>query len=80
MPTVVGNYFGAQTFASIMGIFYLLLTLFSSASPFIGGVIHDMTGNYNAAFLGSLVFALISIIAILTARPPREKDEPERGV
>jgi len=80
MPTIIGNYFGAQTFASIMGTLFLLITLFSSASPFVGGVIHDWTGSYTAAFTGALAFAVTSVIAILAVRPPQAKDEPESGI
>lgn len=71
MPTIIGNYFGTAAFASIMGVISPIFTAFSSGSPLVAGLIHDSTGSYRIAFIGSLVFCLIGFISILMAK----KDE-----
>ncbi|MBN2283339.1 MAG: MFS transporter [Deltaproteobacteria bacterium] len=73
MPTIIGNYFGPNAFASIMGVISPLFTLFSSASPFAGGLIYDGTGSYDIAFIGSCLFCVAGFAAILAAGPRHER-------
>ena len=72
MPTVIGNFFGPYAFASIVGIISPLFTLFSSASPFIAGLIYDKIGSYDAAFIGAGLFCLAGMAAILAVKPTEE--------
>ncbi|MCX5850827.1 MAG: MFS transporter [Deltaproteobacteria bacterium] len=72
MPTVIGNFFGPYAFASIVGIISPLFTLFSSASPFIAGLIHDRTGSYDTAFIGASLFCVMGMVAILAVKPTEE--------
>ncbi len=75
MPTVIGNYFGMHAFASILGVLSPLFTIFSSSSPFIGGVIRDLTGNYTIAFVGAIAFCIAGAVAIIAVRPHTAQDE-----
>lgn len=74
MPTVIGNYFGTHAFASIMGVIAPLFTIFSSSSPFIAGVIRDLTGSYSIAFAGAFLFCIVGAVAIIAVRPHNESD------
>ena len=74
MPTVIGNYFGTHAFASIMGVLAPLFTIFSSSSPFIAGVIRDLTGSYTIAFVGAFLFCIAGAVAIIAVRPHNESD------
>jgi len=70
MPTLIGNYYGAAAFASIVGILAPLYTLFSASSPFVGGIIYDVSGSYQAAFIFVAVFCIAGSCAIFCAREP----------
>ncbi|MGC9325241.1 MAG: MFS transporter [Desulfomonilia bacterium] len=73
LPTLIGNYYGPDAFASIVGMLAPLYTLFSASAPFAGGVIYDATGSYHMAFMASSGICALGACAIFLAR------EPERG-
>lgn len=70
MPTLLGNYFGANSFASVMGILYLFVQLLAATSPFVAGLVYDSVGSYQIAFIAVAVLAFIGGVAILFAKPP----------
>ena len=69
--TIVGNYYGAGAFASMMGIVLTIATIGSSLAPFLAGVIFDTQGSYQVAFYGVMCLALLGGIGVLFAGPPK---------
>lgn len=55
-----GTIFGTTMFAAITG---------GAAGPWVTGVLHDHTGNYNAAFWLALALCVVSAVAIFMAAP-----------
>jgi MFS family permease len=70
MATIVGNYFGAQAFASIMGTIFPIIFLAAALGPFLAGFIYDNQGSYDNAFIGLTALAFIGAITVLIAKPP----------
>jgi MFS family permease len=78
-PIAIGNYFGTSPFASINGILSSVLTLFSSATPLVGGLVHDRQGSYSLAFVGVAVLAGLGSLCLLLIRRPQESRLPARA-
>ena len=71
MVTLIGNYYGANSFASIMGIFFPMMSITSGLAPFVAGLVFDRQGSYAAAFYGMAVLTLIGALLISFAKPPK---------
>jgi cyanate permease len=70
MATIIGNYFGAQAFASIMGTIFPIIFLAAAMGPFLAGFCYDRQGSYANAFYGLTALACIGAITVLIAKPP----------
>jgi MFS family permease len=70
MTTLIGNYFGANAFASIMGIIFPFNTFFGSSTPWLAGLIYDHYGSYGWAFAGVSGMAFVGGIFLFFANPP----------
>jgi MFS family permease len=64
------NYFGARSYAQIMGISMPIGTLLGFLSPLLVGAIKDATGSYVPAFLLMVGFAIAGALCAMLARPP----------
>lgn len=69
-PVAIANYFGASAFASINGVLSTVLTVFTAAIPYLGGLDHDIRGNYTITFVGVAAVAVMGTIGLLSIRPP----------
>jgi len=70
MATIVGNYFGAQSFAPIMGMIFPIIFLAAALGPFLAGSAYDNLGSYHRVFYGLTALAFTGAIIILFAKPP----------
>lgn len=70
LATIVGNYFGTKSFASIMGSVFPVIFLTAALGPFLAGFLYDRQGTYVQAFFGLAVLALIGAVLVLAAKPP----------
>lgn len=70
-PTIVANYFGAGSFASLMGINLPIQTIFTSAAPLVVGVVADSRHSYTLPFIGVAAITFSMGILLLFATPPR---------
>lgn len=68
--TLVANYFGAGSFASVMGLQMALLTPWAALAPYLVGLIYDSQGSYSPAFIAICIYTILSAAALLMARPP----------
>jgi sugar phosphate permease len=69
--TIIGNYFGANAFASIQAISFPVSTAVGAVAPFLVGLGYDRTGSYGMGLVGSAVAAFIAAAALLLALPPK---------
>ena len=70
MPTMVANYFGAASFASINGFIFPVQIVVASMIPVAAGYIADTSGNYDLSFMSLIGFTVIAALGTLTIRPP----------
>jgi MFS family permease len=66
---IVAEIFEGPHFGSIFGTLMLAAIVGGAVGPWITGVLHDHTGNYNAAFWIALAFSILSAVAIFIAAP-----------
>jgi MFS family permease len=70
VPLITGNYFGANSFPSIMSVLYPIENGVQFCAPFVAGQLYDINGNYGLALLLSLSAALIGTVLIFFCKPP----------
>ena len=63
--------FQGRHYGSVFGTLMLSAIGGGAAGPFVTGVLHDITGNYRAAFGIGLGVTLLSALAIWLAAPRR---------
>ena len=71
LPVVAADFFGRNNFAKAYGYIALFLVFQSSGYLMMGGSF-DLFGTYNYAYLGFIIFYLIALVLMLTARHPGE--------
>lgn len=69
-PTLIGNYYGPDRFASINGAIAPFSVGFSAIVPIGGGYIFESTGSYNTAFLLLSIVSITAFIFSLFLSPP----------
>ncbi len=73
---VVPNYFGRRSMGAIRGYMGLFNAFINPVGPIAAGIIRDVTGSYELAFMIFGVAFLASALLMLIARPPRNPDTP----
>jgi MFS family permease len=77
-PAITRSYFGAEGTGGIFGLQLFLSTVFGMAlGPLLGGYLFDLFKTYQGAFLVSIVVGGLSVILLLTVRPPRRQPAPK---
>ncbi len=71
LPTMIANYYGRASFASINGFMYPVQIIFGALVPVGAGYAADITGNYDWPFFVIIVFVAASILCALAATPPK---------
>jgi MFS family permease len=61
---LVSRYFGQRSFGELYGYFFMVFGLGSSFGRFLGGYVFDLTGSYNAAFIGAGVALVIGVFLV----------------
>jgi MFS family permease len=61
---LVSRYFGQRAFGELYGYFYMVFGFGSSIGRFLGGYVFDLTGSYNAAFIGAGVALVAAVILV----------------
>jgi MFS family permease len=65
------DYFGRDAQGAIRGVAAPFRHLSAAAGPIVGGVLHDLTGDYRLAFAIFAAAFVAGAAVALTARPPR---------
>jgi MFS family permease len=69
MGPIVVEIFEGPHFGSIFGMLMFFAISGGAVGPWVTGLLHDHTGNYNAAFWIALAFSVLSALAIYLAAP-----------
>ena len=70
MVALRADYFGSQSFGTIMGWSSLIVMLGMSGGPVVAGVMRDIYGDYQLAFTALAVASLLGFFGFLAATPP----------
>lgn len=73
MANLMGNYFGPDSFAPLLGILTTITCVVGALSPALAGITYDQLGGYSMAFQGLIALALIGCVSVLFALPPRQR-------
>ena len=74
-PSMVANYFGRESFATINGFLLPIQVIFASAVPVGAGYLVEMVGNYDLAFIILAGFIAASVVCAVLALPPAPKEQ-----
>jgi MFS family permease len=69
MGAVVAEIFAGRHFGTIFGTVMFVALAGGAAGPFVTGLLHDLLGNYRAAFMIGIVLSAVSAAAIWLAGP-----------
>ena len=72
LPTMIANYYGRESFASINGFMYPVQIVFAATVPVAAGYAADITGNYDWPFLIIIIIVGVSTLGALAAVPPQK--------
>ncbi len=61
---LVSRYFGQRAFGELYGYFFMVFGFGSSIGRFLGGYVFDLTGSYNAAFVGAAVALVVAVVLV----------------
>ncbi len=75
----VANYFGPESFPSILCAQMPLSTTLAAASPFAVGMVYDAGGSYTPAFLALGAFSFLTATLLFFAHPPARNAKAERS-
>jgi MFS family permease len=78
MGPIVAEIFEGPHYASIFGTITVALIGGGAMGPWMAGVIHDITGSYNLAFVLAIACCVISAMAIWIAAPRKVRLVPGR--
>ena len=70
-PVAYADYFGRQSLGAIRGVTEPFVALGQAIGSVLSGVVFDITGTYQSAFLGYAVLGLAVILLLLLAKPPQ---------
>lgn len=73
MANIMGNYFGPDSFAPLLGILTTITCVVGAASPALAGISYDQFGGYGPAFNAFIGLALIAAVGIALAHPPNRE-------
>jgi len=69
LALVSSSLFGLVSLGAIIGFVNSILSVGSALGPFVAGLLFDLTGNYQAAFLCCALVAIIALTIVSTLRP-----------
>lgn len=72
MSTMMGNYYGPESYASINAVTAPFLTIISASIPTVAGYIADKQGSYNLMFIVLTIGLIISVICSTFLSPPKK--------
>lgn len=78
MANMLGNYFGTESFAPLLGVLTTIVCIVGALSPALAGIIYDQLGGYGLAFNAHLLLAAVGCVLIPFATPPIQ--QPQAGI
>ncbi len=70
-PIAYADYFGRQSLGAIRGVTEPFVALGQAIGSVLSGVVYDITGTYQGAFLAYAALGAAVILLLLLAKPPQ---------
>ena len=70
MHALRGEYFGPRSFATILGLEAVPMSIGMMIAPVMVGWAFDVQGSYTVAFIGLAAASVVAAVFMLFARPP----------
>lgn len=70
-PVAYADYFGRRSLGTIRGVTEPFTSLGQAFGALMAGAVFDFTGSYEKAFLTFTILGVITLVVLLTAKPPR---------
>ncbi len=77
LSPMLAGLFGLGSIGVIIGVVIFVGTISSTISPFLAGLIFDITGSYQLAFIIALIFSIIALLLITLLKPTSQLASPE---
>lgn len=77
MVTLLGNWFGSRTYASVFGLASAVQSTLGAAAPIIAGYWYDRSGSFVPVFYVTSAICAAGGLILLLLRPPRLGDSPQ---
>ncbi len=69
LSPMLAGLFGLGSIGVIIGVIIFIGTVSSTLSPYLTGLIFDITGSYQLAFIIALIFSLIALLLVTLLKP-----------
>ena len=73
LPIIAGELFELRSIGAIIGVQMLGVAVGGAIGPLLGGIVFDVTGTYDIAFLVSGISIIFTLVLLAMLRPPRER-------
>ncbi len=70
LPVIYADYFGRLSIGTIRGLTHPVVMVANAAGPLLGGIIFDVRGDYDVAYITFGTVTLIGAIVVWFAKPP----------
>lgn len=79
MGALRADYFGRESFAAVMGLSSMIVTIGSVGGPLLVGIVADRTGSYEPAFVALAVLAGVGSLGFATLGRPGARAPASNG-
>ena len=73
IPTIIGNYWGTESFASINGLVLPAMMITQAMTAPLAGYLYDLQGTYLTVMIIAWLVATIGFVAMFLCTPPKPK-------
>ena len=79
-PVVYADYYGRRSLGVIRGVTEPFTTIGQAIGSLLAGIIFDLTGSYQPAFMAFAIMGGLATVLVLFARPPRKPMSAEQAL
>ncbi|MFC1955355.1 MFS transporter [Chloroflexota bacterium] len=77
LSPMLAGLFGLGSIGVIIGVVMFVGTISATISPFLAGLIFDIMGSYQLAFIIALIFSIIALLLVTLLKPTGQLASPE---
>ena len=77
LSPMLAGLFGLGSIGVIIGVIIFIGTISATISPYLTGLIFDIMGSYQLAFIIALIFSIIALLLVTLLKPTSQLAPPE---